>query len=294
MHISVAKKRFARRLVGYVTNPVRSAVRTRTGREQTHVIAGHEVVLPPEHDLPFYQRRDPTYDTYAEALVAAIAERGPVLVVDLGANVGDTAVAMLGAHPDVRVVSAEGSDRFVDYLRRNTAAFGGRAAVVPAFVGPVGEHTTFHAGGSTGGFQRAHDDNRVEDATVTSWVSPAELLAHARAEEHVVWKSDIDGFDIHVLVEHWQTIDDRCDTLWFEYDPVGTLGDPADVDRLVDLLARSGRELDVYDNLGRRLVQLPPGEAVRTGLTSLTGWLRAQREGHLAVPYLDIWARRAR
>lgn len=71
MHISQAKKRFARRLLGYACNPLVSKTRSRLGREQEYEIGGHPVVLPPEHNLPFYQRRDPTYDRYAQTLIAA-------------------------------------------------------------------------------------------------------------------------------------------------------------------------------------------------------------------------------
>ena len=59
---------------------------------------------------------------------------------------------------------------------------------------------------------------------------------------------------------------------------------------LVELLADSGREVAAYDNLGRRIVTLEGGRAVATGLSSLVGWLQDQRQGHVAVPYLDLWA----
>ena len=47
----------------------------------------------------------------------------------------------------------------------------------------------------------------------------------------------------------------------------------------------------VFDNLGREMVRLLPGEGVRQGLTVLSTWLAQQREGHVTVPYVDIWAR---
>ena len=108
--------------------------------------------------------------------------------------------------------------------------------------------------------------------------------------DQVTWKSDIDGLDIHVLVQHWDVIDSRCDTLWFEFDPPSTLGDRDDIGRLIDLLAASRRTVEAYDNLGRRIVTLAPGAAVATGLRSLEGWLDVQRSGHITVPYLDLWA----
>jgi FkbM family methyltransferase len=284
---SVRKKRYVARLAGYAVNPAVRRGRTILRRDQTHRVGGVPVVLPPEHDLPFYQSRDPTYDAYASDVLGEIAARGGrTLVVDLGANVGDTAVAALTASPDIDVVAVEGDARFVGYLRRNLAAFGDRATIVDGFVGPISGASTFVRHGSTGGFGAAH--GAAYD--VTDWVTPAALLARAGDYRRTVWKSDVDGFDIHLLVAHWADIEPRCDVLWFEYDPVATLGDQADVGRLCELLAESGRRLRVYDNLGRPLVELEPGSPAGTGLRSITHWLFAQREGHLTVPYLDVWA----
>ena len=125
---------------------------------------------------------------------------------------------------------------------------------------------------------------------VTDWVSVSELLSSTSGYEHVVWKSDVDGLDIHILVSAWTRIDASCDTIWFEFDPASTWGPRTDVDALIDLIADSGRHLFVYDNLGRRMLELPPGQDRAAPLHALTGWLRQQRTGHVAVPYVDVWA----
>lgn len=106
----------------------------------------------------------------------------------------------------------------------------------------------------------------------------------------MVWKSDIDGYDIHVLVQHWTAITRRCPVLWFEFDPAHTLGDPADVARLIGLLAGSGRHVLVYDNLGRRMVSTADPKAIRDVLLGLSAWMVEQKEGHTTVQYVDVWA----
>jgi len=290
MPLSLRRRRYLRRLAGYATNPVARRTRVALHREQHHTVGGLPLVLPPDHDLPFYQRRDPTYDAYAEKLVAQLAaDAERMLVLDLGANVGDTAVACLGAAPNVDVIAVEGLPAFATYLRRNTRAYGDRCRVVESFVGPVAGVTDrgfITTGASTGRFARGQESGE----SVDSFVSPEELLATVDGYDQVTWKSDIDGLDIHVLVQHWDVIHDRCDTLWFEFDPPATLGDVGDVDRLIDLLAGSGRMVAVFDNLGRRMVDLEPGTAVATGLRTLVQWLSEQRWGHITVPYVDLWA----
>jgi FkbM family methyltransferase len=284
------RRQFLNRLAGYATNPLRRTLRVALHREQHHTVSGLPLVLPPEHDLPFYQRRDPTYDAYAEHVVAGLAARAErVLVIDIGANVGDTAVACLGAGPNIDVIAVEGLPAFVNYLRRNTAAYGDRCRVVDAFLGPIAGATDrgfITTGSSTGRFASTSEEGTL----VERFVSPKELLATADQYHEVVWKSDIDGLDIHVLVEHWDVIDEGADTLWFEFDPASTLGDKEDIGRLIGLMAASGRRVVAYDNLGRQMVTLEPGDPVASGLASLVSWLREQREGHVVVPYLDLWA----
>lgn len=286
--LNVRKRMFIRRLAGYGINPVQRRWRVMRDHQQAHLIGGHPVVLPPGHDLPFYQRRDPTYDAYAGAVLRDLASQvARMLVIDVGANVGDTAVEVLAAAPNIEVIAIEGDAHFASYARRNIDQFDGRGRVVEGFVGPVGSQVHFRANDSTGGFQGNADDG----SEVTEWITPSMLLEDAASFDEVVWKSDIDGFDVHVLVEHWDAISSACRTLWFEFDPAGTLGDREDITTLIDQITDSGREVRVFDNLGRELVRLPSGEAVRTGLTSITQWLLEQREGYMAVPYVDVWAR---
>lgn len=286
MRLNAQKKHFIRRMAGYATNPVQSKIRTVLGREQHLDVDGIPIVLPPDHDLPFYQRRDPTYDAYAITLLAQLASAFPVTVVDVGANVGDTAAAVLASAPGTEVISVEGDARFVDYLRRNMAPYPDRARVVDRFVGPVGTQAVYSRTGTTGGFNTVGSSGSQQ---VADWVTPADLLAMVAPDRTVVWKSDIDGFDIHVLTGHWSTVVERSAVVWFEYDPARTLGDPADIPRLIELISQSGRTTLVHDNLGRLITRLEPGRHQTAALHALTDWLLEQRSGFVTVPYLDLW-----
>ena len=256
-------------------------------RDQEFVIGGYPVVLPPDSRLPYYQWRDPTYDTYAAPLLREAASGVERLtLVDVGGNVGDTAVLALSAGENIDVITVEGSAYYLDYLRRNIIPFGARVEVVEGFVGPVADGLRYRRDGGSGGFQGdgADTSNSVE---VNSWVSVEALLARATGDLSI-WKTDTDGFDIHLVSQHWDAITDVSGVVWMEYDPVGTLGPKDDIDRLIEQITASGRELHVYDNVGHHMSSAS-GPAASGMLRDLTEWLRARRQGFAPVLYFDLW-----
>lgn len=256
-------------------------------KDQHYSIGGVEVTLPPESRLPYYQWRDPSYDAYAgDLLRRACADSTDAVLLDIGANVGDTAVLALAANPALRVVSVEGSEYFLRYLRKNLRPFGDRCDVVPGFVGPVAGRQRYRRDGGTGGFQGG-DKSSEEEVVVESWVSVAQLLER-QGDTLTLWKSDTDGFDIHLVAHNWDAIASTCDVIWMEFDPVGTLGPQADVDTLIDLIAQSGREVHVYDNVGHHMCTTSGTQSAPV-LASLTQWLRQRRGGLAPVLYFDLW-----
>jgi FkbM family methyltransferase len=257
-------------------------------QDQKYVIEGIEVALPPEHRLPYFQAVYPRYDRYFLPMLRALGAHRPTLLIDVGANVGDTAIAAVRASEEIRVVAVEGNPYFVGYLRRNVAAFTDRIRVVDRFVGPLDDSVSYAHNGSTGGFVR--DDEPAsgsQDTASTSWVDVATLVGEPA--DLRIWKSDTDGFDIPIAVRNWDAINKSCGVLWLEYDPAMNQSDPADITRLGDLLGDSGRMLWIFDNVGNRMA-CGQGAQGRAVLSDLTAWLRSQRTGVTAVPYLDIWA----
>ena len=75
-----------------------------------------ELELPLSHELPFYQHDHPRYDRQLGAIAAELG--GPV--VDIGANVGDTAAA-IRAESDVPILCVEGDARVLRPARAQRA-----------------------------------------------------------------------------------------------------------------------------------------------------------------------------
>lgn len=285
--MTVRRRTFVRNLLAMPREEIERRTRVLLRRDQVHGIGGTPIVLPPDSRLPYYQWRDGTYDVYAAQLLAAAAlgRKAPVMV-DIGGNVGDTAVLALAAASNLRVISVEGSPYFLKYLTRNVASFGPRAQVVQGFVGPIANLSRYSRNGGTGGFQRNVSES-AESMDVSKWISVPELLARAQGDL-VVWKTDTDGFDIHLVSEYWDDIVKRCDVIWMEFDPVGTLGPPQDIESLMGQIAASRRELHVYDNVGHHMCS-GSGPAAARLLHDLTDWVRVRREGFAPVLYFDIW-----
>lgn len=241
-------------------------------------------MLPPSHRLPWFQSVFPTYDRYAVPLLVQLCEafERPVLV-DVGANVGDTTLLALDAVDRMRAVAVEGDENFMRYLQRNLAPVSESTVVVPRFVLPPGvSGLEYSSDGSTGSF-------RVGAPTVGyDGISIQELLDLAQGDL-VIWKSDTDGLDVTLLLAGWNLISARCAVVWFELDPRLDVDGGRGIPALISTIARSGRTVLVFDNHGS-FVDAFTSEAAAEGLQQLLASLRGPHRGITATQYFDVWA----
>lgn len=209
------------------------------------------------------------------------------LLIDVGANVGDTVLLATAAVPRLHVRAVEGNPEFVSYLHRNTAQLGDRLEVLEKFVQvSLEESITYSHTGSTGGFKAAGSDDAAP-ALGLDFVSIEELLSGTEQHDLVVWKSDTDGLDLPILLSGWDRIESRCSVIWFEFDPFMDIHGGRQLPELCERIQRSGRVMHVVDNTGRSMMTVS-AEAATDVLLGLTRWLAAP-----SVPgetsYLDIW-----
>lgn len=205
------------------------------------------LVLPWSHRLPDYAAAGEAYGQNLVELARLLA-RGPrtLTVLDVGANVGDSAVQILNA-ADGRVLCIEGDRAYLDFLHQNVDA-DDRIDVVEALLA-VDEHGSATTAVRTGGTTR-FAQGEGGDAMPT--VSPVALRAEfpAFADLRLV-KSDTDGYDVELVpavAEAWR---DARPVLFFEYDPY--LVRLADLDPLAvwpRLEALGYRDIAVWDHGG--------------------------------------------
>lgn len=192
-----------------------------------------ELELPLSHELPFYRKDHPQYS----ANVGRIAKELGGPVVDIGANVGDTA-AIIRNETDVPILCIEGDDRFFAILRRNASRFEPPIELEHAFVGAPA-HGLVERGRGTARLVPGQGTLPVKSLTRI-------LEEHPRFAESALVKIDTDGFDVPIVLAELDLLARFKPVLFFEYDP--HLGaDPAVFERLREI---GYTRADVYENTG--------------------------------------------
>jgi FkbM family methyltransferase len=225
-----------------------------------------DLALPLSHELPFYRTDHPLYGEAVGRIAAALG--GPV--VDIGANVGDTA-AIVRSHSDVPVLCVEGDEVFFRLLEQNAARLGD-VELERAFVRGSEPRT------GTGGVERARGTARLVGGTVAT--KPlAEILAdHRRFVRPPLIKLDTDGMDVPIVMANLDLLEQTRPVLFFEYDP--HLGAKPEV---FVALSRKGYEAAVvYENTGeyRETVALSDTERIAA--------LHDEYTGHGGARYVDV------
>ncbi|MDQ3822053.1 MAG: FkbM family methyltransferase [Actinomycetota bacterium] len=222
------------------------------------------LALPLSHELPFYRKDHPLYGEAVGRIAAALG--GPV--VDIGANVGDTAAIVRG-HTDVPVLCVEGDPLFFELLARNAAQ--------------LGDVELEHA------FVEAPEVGRVERARGTARVAagatelrgkplPRILADHPRFAEPALVKLDTDGMDVSILTANLDLLERVRPVLFFEYDP--HLGATPEV--FVALSHKGYERAIVFENTGEYR------ETVELADTARIDALHGEYTGHGGRRYVDV------
>jgi FkbM family methyltransferase len=268
------------RLVARGRAALRQRVRNRfAGRVVVRDVAGARLAMPWSHRLPDYVQAFPGYGRNLVDLAEQRHGEAPLTVLDVGANIGDSALQIL-ARVDARILCVDGDPHWVPFLYRNTGAEP-RVTVVPALV-----VADAHAGPVTAVRQAAGTTSFVPGAgEAAAGQLTAEQLrdAHPDFADLRLLKSDTDGFDARIvplLARAWSA---SAPVLFFEYDPELTRqgGDPRP-ERVWDELAELGyRHAAAWTNTGE-----PLGSGTLAELAAAAAVLPEPAER--GCPYWDV------
>ncbi len=212
-------------------------------------VHGTALWMPWAHQLPDYVASHPLYGRNLVELAILVSDRetSKFAVVDVGANIGDSAALVLEA-VSAQVLCIDADPHYLPYLRWNLRKYR-EVRVERALLLP--DNTTDHSlrperSGGTTRFVGGNEPGRHPSRT------PSELAEWHRDLAPVrLVKSDTDGFDVALvpaLADAWR---DSHPVMFFEYDPCLTR-ERGDVPEVVwrELAARGYSTLAAWDNLG--------------------------------------------
>jgi len=232
-------------LVGGVCSRLRRMVVATADPLVRFKIGRFELLLPLAHRLPLYRRAHPLYDAAIGRLAALVHEKyPPAFVVDIGANVGDTA-AIIRSESPAPLLCIEGDERFFALLEQNARGLGPAVHLEKALVGGAADTVT-------GSLQSRNGTARVVSSgsgSITLITLEQILDRNPNLRPLGLVKIDTDGFDCPIVESNLGLWEKLGPVLFFEYDPAFYPGwDPLP---MWEGLARAGYEqVLVLENTG--------------------------------------------
>ncbi len=180
----------------HILKKISSAVFSKSNpkaKKETYRIGDYEIAIPPGFGLPSYQKHHKLYDRFLPVLAKHLP--AGKLIIDVGANIGDTAVAML-QHCTNPVLCIEPSAVFFSYLEDNLkrikATDAARVTTCKAMVGTGGlKGELSHNNAGTAGIKL------METLTEPTHI-PLDTIVEDKAHVALV-KVDTDGYDFDVI-----------------------------------------------------------------------------------------------
>lgn len=228
------------------------------GRDQILNLDGTEIVLPAQHNLPQYLRSCDQYDRFVPILAGCLG--GDSVIIDVGANCGDSLAFMHAKNPTGHYIAIEPDPEFYIYLEKNIAAIKTRnpLAKITAIQKMIGKSILSADLAGAGGTKSAIVGSG-QFKTV-----PLDDICKMNGIKNVHFiKTDVDGYDYDVLASARETIKRDEPLIFFE-----CLLNTSDQRRaydacLKDLVATGYRDWVVFDNYGHILFRTKDASEIR-------------------------------
>jgi FkbM family methyltransferase len=205
----------AGRLAARARVSTRERLRRRFGKiVVTREVAGAKLAMPWAHRLPDYVKAFPSYGRNLVDLAEALHGAEPLKVIDIGANIGDSALQIL-ARVDARILCVDGDPYWLPFLRRNTGDEARIALEAALVVEQVGAAT----------LAPVRQSGTTRFVSSAAPVGAAQITSQDLRDRHPEFadvrliKSDIDGYDCRVVPLLARAWTDADPVLFFEYDP---------------------------------------------------------------------------
>ena len=239
-------------LVKRVQSEAGALLRRTASSTKRYKIGEHTILLNREHLLPDYQARHRLYDRFLPVLCKQL-DHLDHWIIDVGANVGDTAVAVAQACRNP-LLCIEGDDDFFKLLQYNIGSqFAKRERAVicmKAMVGSGRFSGSLERDGTTARLEQLHADGQraatLDDLSRNSGV-PAGAIA--------LIKVDTDGYDGDVILSAPNILAASSPVIFWE-NYFSTMEQMRDLEVLYQSLHDAGyRYFWVFDNFGNLMLQ---------------------------------------
>jgi FkbM family methyltransferase len=236
-------------------------------------VRGQPLRGPVNHQLDFYTRNYFFYDYFLPLLCKVVSDAEPDGdIVDIGANIGDTAVMIRQRGVKNRIVAVEASPIFFGMLERNVQSarqLFGDIRLVKAFVGSSEQNLVLKYTDGTAG-------TRIADAVADGAAVPTVSMDDLKLEHVSLVKVDTDGYDGAILEGNLHYFIARKPVIWAET-YVTTERDLEAWRNSLDGLVGSYQCFYLFDN---------------TGLPALAGELTASSAAVIAQLIRSAWVAR--
>lgn len=214
------------------------------GNQTVHILA------PPGHPIEIFRRQHPLYDRRLAALSALVSDARPgTVLIDVGANIGDTAALCRLAGCSLEIIAVEPSDTYLAYLNRNRRIAPGIFAnvhPVRAFIGPPGVKLQLVENNGTASVRSAATGAVGSE---TDHTPPTIGLTELTDRSVSLLKTDTDGFDAEILISNIDWLRNERPIIWSEAD-VSPAASSSGWATVLEEIQGSHRWVCIFDNFG--------------------------------------------
>ncbi|MGH1337368.1 MAG: FkbM family methyltransferase [Aureispira sp.] len=246
--------------------PVLLTIKKRLERKfrKTHSIGDLSFAITSNHLLPEYQRDNKLYDRFLPVLAQFIT--AGQTIIDVGANIGDTAI-MLRSTSQAQLLCVEPSDLYFPLLEKNIAQLPvGRKENIRCVKALVSRNevkgTLKHINGTATIVEGSDTPNYV--------VTSLDTLAQDTHNLALI-KVDTDGYDYDVLLSGKETLKTQQPILYWE-NQIDNEDQQKGYEQLYQLLEENNyKYLYIFDNYGNLMVE----KASFQTLKSINAYIRS-------------------
>jgi FkbM family methyltransferase len=257
-------------------------------RDKAYRISGqlreYDIILPHDHALPRYQNEFKQYDRKIAAVAAVVYRVKGGQCLDIGANVGDTALSIRSS-TDMPIICIEGDASYFSYLDRNTQ---GKDSIrlICCFVGKETRIERANVVKTSGTGKITSKENHSREISLFSL---GDILQREGigAGDITLLKIDTDGYDFDILLGSQELLKQHKPSLFFEYEIQSQDADQKSLE-VIKYLWKLGYKFIVYDNYGN-FMSLITAEAVDRFSDLNTYIVSCGRYGG-GIYYADVFA----